>query len=127
MESLSVSDNEEDVSETQNMEVDLEKKRKREESLPKRKEKTTTEIIPEKKSLDPKFRELPTSVKALVEENSKEFVVKGDGPCFDQFDRTFDYEFDREFYRKFDRKIDRKFYRKIDRKFYRKFDCEFNF
>ena len=31
---------------------------------------------------DPNFKELPASVKPLVEEGSKEFIVKGDGPCF---------------------------------------------
>ena len=31
---------------------------------------------------DPNLKELPASVKPLVEEGSQEFVVKGDGPCF---------------------------------------------
>ena len=30
---------------------------------------------------DPNLRELPNSVKALVEEESEEYVVKGDGSC----------------------------------------------
>ena len=42
----------------------------------------TTDITPAKKSLDPKFRDLPNIIKPLVEEKSMEFVVKGDGPCF---------------------------------------------
>ena len=33
-------------------------------------------------SHDPNLKELPASVKPLVEEGSQEFVVKGDGPCF---------------------------------------------
>ena len=36
----------------------------------------------EVKEQDPNIKELPESVKFLVEEGSKEYVVKGDGPCF---------------------------------------------
>ena len=81
MELLSVSDNDRKDSENLHMEIDVEKKRKREESLPMKKI-VTTDITPAKKSLDPKFRDLPNIIKPLVEEKSMEFFVKGDGPCF---------------------------------------------
>ena len=32
--------------------------------------------------MDPNLRNLPVSVKPLVEADSQEYVVKGDGPCF---------------------------------------------
>ena len=59
------------------MDVDIDKKRKREDSMKKNK---APEVVVNQQ--DPALRELPLCVKPLVEENSKEFLVKGDGPCF---------------------------------------------
>ena len=86
MESLAVSENEQPKSSDEipvknkpdNMEIDVKKKRKRELSISKI--KTNPEDLNKRKQ-DPCPRELPDRVKPLVEINSKEFVVKGDGPC----------------------------------------------
>ena len=37
---------------------------------------------PKIREQDTNIKELPESVKHMVEEGSKEFIVKGDGPCF---------------------------------------------
>ena len=42
----------------------------------------THPVPPKIREHDPNIKELPKSVKHIVEEGSKEFIVKGDGPCF---------------------------------------------
>ena len=60
------------------MDLDIDKKRKRESS-----KKTKKAVLSQKpENNDPNLRELPASVKPLVEEGSQEYLVKGDGPCF---------------------------------------------
>ena len=60
------------------MDIEVEKKRKREESVKKNKpEKSKTPVT----KRDPNIRELPDIVKPLVNKNDEEYVVKGDGPC----------------------------------------------
>ena len=56
------------------MEIEVEKKRKREEVLKEVKE-------PVKKPCDPNLRELPSVIRPLVKKGSEEYMVKGDGPC----------------------------------------------
>ena len=71
--SLSVSDTD--------MDVDMERKRKREEHTKPEEKKLMQEPNSLKNKRDPRLRELPKSVKPLVEVGSEEYVVKGDGPC----------------------------------------------
>ena len=73
IESLSMSDGDEG-----NMEVDIEKKRKREESVKINKEVSNRKLD---RKQDPNLRELPDIVKPLVNKNNEDYVVKGDGPC----------------------------------------------
>ena len=62
--------------EKEQMDVDVEEKIMKQITMEK---KNKEESI--RKNQDPNLRELPMAVKPFVEEASKEFVVKGDGPC----------------------------------------------
>ena len=60
------------------MDLDIEKKRKR---VCSNKRKKVVQVQKAEKT-DPNLRELPSSVKPLVEDGSQEYIVQGDGPCF---------------------------------------------